>query len=98
MITSFYRTFLHTAQQEQSSPEELLSGSANGILARWKLDEEQILTNDTLGPKAMYQLDSSMARLNWVASCGIDANAHKIVAAGVGGQSDQGILNIYSVI
>ncbi|KAI9243614.1 WD40-repeat-containing domain protein [Phascolomyces articulosus] len=86
------------SQGDSSSSEQLLSGSANGILARWELDEEQILANDTLGPKATYQLDNSMARLNWIESCGIESDSHRIVAAGVGNQENQGILNIYSII
>ncbi|KAI9499328.1 WD40-repeat-containing domain protein [Zychaea mexicana] len=90
--------FLPQGQEDGSSFEQLLSGSANGILARWELNEEQIQASDMLAAKSTYQLDNSVARLNWIESCGTEGNAYRIAAAGVGNQTNQGTLNIYSII
>ncbi|KAI8148731.1 WD40-repeat-containing domain protein [Fennellomyces sp. T-0311] len=81
----------------QQSIEQLLSGSANGTLARWELNEEQVTANDTMEATATYQLDNSIARLNWIETCGGIDNGYRVAAAGVGHQS-QGILNIYSIV
>jgi hypothetical protein len=60
-------------------------------MALWDLAH---IESDTADPKAMYQLDSSMTRLNWLESFDVNGSNY-FAAAGV--CKAAGALNIYSL-
>lgn len=82
------RSFLPSTK---GKPQQLLSGSANGTVKLWDLTD-----SIAVEPKQAYQLDPTMARLNWLEYCSMDEG--RIAAAGVGQTSNVGALHIYSIM
>ncbi|CDH50086.1 wd40 repeat-containing protein [Lichtheimia corymbifera JMRC:FSU:9682] len=75
----------------KGKPQQLLSGSANGSVKLWDLTD-----SIAVEPEQAYQLDPTMARLNWLEYCSMDEG--RIAAAGVGQTSNLGALHIYSIM
>jgi hypothetical protein len=80
-VTCFLRAF-----EDQSKQPLLWSGSANGTLAKWDL-------NDPVAPLQQYKID--MAKLNWIETF-VDPGSQSTMLAAAGITStNEGAIHLY---
>lgn len=94
-LALFYRSF--APKDGENGHDYLVSGSANGTVSLWKLSESDAGYIGIKEPENAYQLDESVARLNWLEAYSVDSGSLCVAVAGVGANPNQGALNIYSI-
>lgn len=97
MLTELSLCRSFAPKEGENAPDYLLSGSANGTISLWKLNENDAGYFGIKQPEKAYQLNDSVARLNWLQAYSVDSGSLRVAAAGVGTGSNMGALNIYSI-